>query len=95
MPLFLTTADQSIPIGERFVSGYSNWWGSDEPDAVLSRDRYRIETEVIGYNGAGGYWVREHWLWDRSGDTMRVQPRSLGVTESRALEDTFAKGAGA
>jgi hypothetical protein len=79
----------ALPIGTHFVLRYSEWWGSDEPGAVLSRDRWRIEARVDGYNGGGGYWITELWKWDRDGKLHHKQPRTLSYGESRELEAAY------
>lgn len=90
--LHLCRANQVIEIGSHFIAGYTKGWGSDEPGAILSPDRWRVEIVVDGYNGAGGYWIREIWKWDRCGGTHHEQPRSLSFEGSRELERIFQGG---
>lgn len=72
-----------IPIGSRFLfktsdgfnwNGETRWW---EFFAV-----------VVGYNGAGGYWIREESGWN-GGSVFIFHSRTLDCDQSRRLEDAY------
>jgi hypothetical protein len=82
-----------LPIGTTFVSRYSKYWGGE--GSKLSRDRWRWEVTVRGYNGAGGYWIDEALKWDSTGQVHSLGSRSLSLADSLELEEVYAKGGAA
>ena len=44
-----------------------------------------------GWNGVGGYWIKERWRWNRSQENIRSDIKTLSHAETKELRGNAAK----
>lgn len=81
LDLRIERPEQPLEIGREYLSKVTEGW--DNP--TIGKGCWQVYTEISGYNGAGGYWVKEHWRWS-TGGTHHTEIRTLSHEQSRQLE---------
>ena len=61
------------------------WKRTDGWDWNGDQRWWEVFVEFTGFNGVGGVWLVERWRWNGSDQTMREQPRTLSLDESREV----------
>jgi hypothetical protein len=80
-----THRPEGLDIGERHLSMRSKPWAWNGGERW-----WEVFTTVTGFNGAGGYWVRQDWHWNGSPEINHYHIRSLSAEESRQLDADIA-----
>ena len=61
------------------------WKRSESWEYFGSTRWWEVFITVLGYNGVGGYWLKEEWRWNGNNQTVRDAIKSLGYTESAQI----------
>ena len=86
MPVYLCNADQVLEIDREYL-----WKVSDHWEMNGHRDRWRWYITPVGYNGAGGYWMRVRLAWEHSGNTHSSNCQSFSLEQSLEIERAVAE----
>ena len=79
-----TERPECLDIGVSFTAKRGNSWKWNGVDRW-----WTVTTTILGFNGAGGYWVKEEWSWNGSLQTIKTDNRTLSAKESRDLDAAY------
>ena len=72
---------KEIELGKEYYIGKSNGW-----DWFGTHRWWEIFVIIDGFNGSGGYWLRERWRWNGSSQNIREEIKTLSLEESQEVD---------
>jgi hypothetical protein len=63
-------------------------WPQDGDIYERKTEHWLIRREVVGVNGSGCPWLKQHWIWP-SGETCRTDTLTLNHDETLQMIESF------